>query len=83
MGMVPGGTGRNREFCSCRVDITGGISNEKMDILYDAQTSGGLLISVEVGKVERLLEQLHAKGVQQAAMVGEVIEDPKGRIVVS
>ncbi len=83
MGMVPGGTGRNREFCSCRVDIAGDISDVKMDILYDAQTSGGLLISVEVGKVERLLEQLHAKGVQQAAMIGEVREDLKGRIVIS
>ena len=82
MGMVPGGTGRNREFCSCRVEIHGDISNEKMDILYDAQTSGGLLISLEGEKVQRFLEQLHAKGVQPAAMIGEVREDPKGRIVL-
>jgi selenide,water dikinase len=80
MGLVPGGTARNREFCSCRVEISGDISNEKMDILYDAQTSGGLLISVEGEKAQRLLEQLHAKGVQPAAIIGEVIEEPKGRI---
>jgi selenide,water dikinase len=80
MGLVPGGTSRNREFCSCRVEISGDISNEKMDILYDAQTSGGLLISVEGEKAQRLLEQLHAKGVQPAAIIGEVIEEPKGRI---
>ena len=79
MGMVPGGTGRNREFYSCRVEIRGDIPNEKMDILYDAQTSGGLLISVEGEKVEKLLEQLHSKGAKWATMVGEVIEDPKGR----
>jgi selenide,water dikinase len=82
MGLVPGGTARNREFCSCRVEISGDISNEKMDILYDAQTSGGLLISVEGEKAQRLLEQLHAKGVQPAAIIGEVIEEPKGRIVL-
>ena len=82
MGLVPGGTARNREFCSCRVEISGDISNEKMDILYDAQTSGGLLISVKGEKAQRLLEQLHAKGVQPAAIIGEVIEEPKGRIVL-
>ena len=82
MGMVPGGTGRNREFYSCRVEIRGGIPNEKMDILYDAQTSGGLLISVEGIKVEKLLGQLHSKGVKWATMIGEVIEDPKGRAVL-
>jgi len=82
MGLVPAGTARNREFCSCRVEISGDISNEKMDILYDAQTSGGLLISIEGEKAQRLLEQLHAKGVQPAAIIGEVIEEPKGRIVL-
>ncbi len=82
MGLVPGGTARNREFFSCRVEISGDISNEKMDILYDAQTSGGLFISVEGEKAQRLLEQLHAKGVQLAAIIGEVIEEPKGRIVL-
>jgi selenide,water dikinase len=82
MGLVPGGTARNREFCSCRVEISGDISNEKMDILYDAQTSGGLFISVEGEKAQRLLEQLHAKGVKLAAIIGEVIEEPKGRIVL-
>lgn len=82
MGLVPAGTARNREFCSCRVEISGDISDEKLDILYDAQTSGGLLISVEGEKAQRLLEQLHAKGVQPAAIIGEVIEEPKGRIVL-
>jgi selenide,water dikinase len=82
MGMVPGGTGRNRQFCSCRAEIPRDIPNEKLDVLCDAQTSGGLLISVEGEKVQSLLEQLHSKGVRQAAMVGEVRTDPKGRVVL-
>jgi len=81
-GMVPGGTGRNREFASCRIELAGKIPEVIMDILYDAQTSGGLLISVEGEKAHSLLEQLHSKGVRQAAMVGEVRKDPKGRVVV-
>jgi selenide,water dikinase len=82
MGKVPGGTGRNREFASCRVEVAGTIPDAKMDILYDAQTSGGLLISVEGKRVKRLLEQLHRRGVKWAAIIGEVLDGPKGRVVL-
>jgi selenide,water dikinase len=82
MGMVPGGTRRNRDFAACKVEISGHVPDIKMDILYDAQTSGGLLISVEGEMVEMLLEQLHSKGVQWATVIGEVLEGPKGRVVL-
>jgi selenide,water dikinase len=82
IGMVPGGTGRNREFASCRVESAGTIPPAIVDILYDAQTSGGLLISVAAEKAQGLLERLHSRGVQHAALVGEVMEAPKGGIVV-
>jgi selenide,water dikinase len=82
IGMVPGGTGRNREFASCRVESAGTIPPAIVDILYDAQTSGGLLISVAAEKAQGLLERLHSRGVQHATVVGEVMEAPKGRIVL-
>jgi selenide,water dikinase len=82
MGMVPGGTARNRDFAECKVEIPGQVPDIKMDILYDAQTSGGLLISVERKRVKRLLEQLHCKGVTWAAIIGEVLDGPKGRVVL-
>jgi selenide,water dikinase len=81
-GMVPGGTGRNRDFSSCRLEIPGPVPNGRMDILYDPQTSGGLLISLEGERVELFLEQLHGKGVRWATIIGEVVEDPKGKIVL-
>jgi selenide,water dikinase len=62
--------------------LPGKIPDAKMDILYDAQTSGGLLISVDGEKAQGLVERLHSKGVRQAAMVGEVRENPKGRVVL-
>jgi selenide,water dikinase len=46
MGMVPGGTGRNRDFAACKVEVSGNVPDMKLDVLYDPQTSGGLLISV-------------------------------------
>ncbi len=82
MGMVPGGTGRNRDFAACKVEISGHVPDIKMDILYDAQTSGGLLISVKGKRVEMLLEQLHSKGVQWTTVIGEVLGGPKGRVVL-
>ena len=82
MGMVPGGTGRNRDFAACKVEILGHVPDIKMDILYDAQTSGGLLISVEGERVQMLLGQLHRRGVKWATIIGEVLEGPRGRIVL-
>jgi len=82
MGMVPGGTGRNRDFAACRVERSAGVSEIRMDILSDAQTSGGLLIFVEGDKAKVLIEQLHSRGVKHAAVIGEVLDDPKGRLLV-
>ena len=82
MGMVPGGTGRNREYAACKVEVLGGVPDIRVDILYDAQTSGGLLISVEGQRVNLLLEQLHRRGVTWATIIGEVLDGPKGRIVL-
>ena len=82
MGMVPGGTRRNRDFAACKVEILGHVPDIKMDILYDAQTSGGLLISVEGERVQMLLGQLRRRGVKWATIIGEVLEGPRGRIVL-
>ncbi|MBU1150653.1 MAG: selenide, water dikinase SelD, partial [Proteobacteria bacterium] len=52
------------------------------DILFDPQTSGGLLISVSEDKALRLIDRLHEAGVTEAAVIGEVVGSLKGRIVV-
>jgi len=45
-GAIPGGLKNNREFASCAVDIAANIPPEIENLLYDPQTSGGLLISL-------------------------------------
>jgi selenide,water dikinase len=82
MGFVPGGLGRNRDYRKNMVDISPGIPEFLQDILYDPQTSGGLLIAVNKAKVKSLLNNLHARGVTQATQIGETVDDPKGRILV-
>jgi len=81
MGMIPGGTYRNKEFRSKMVD-SAGIGDVMLDILFDPQTSGGLFISVSADKASLLLARLKEAGVTDAAIVGEVVSHPKQRIVV-
>ena len=81
MGMIPGGTYRNKEFRSKMVD-SAGIADVMLDILFDPQTSGGLFVSVSADKASLLLAKLKEAGVTDAAIVGEVVSHPKQRIVV-
>ena len=83
MGLIPGGTMRNRDFRLHMIDNAAGISDVLMLMLFDAQTSGGLLISASGQEAQTLLERLHREGVQEAAIIGEVVGKPKGRIVIA
>jgi selenide,water dikinase len=82
MGMIPGGLHRNREFRQHMVDMGPGVPQYLADILFDPQTSGGLLISVPPRKASRLLAKMHEAGITKAAIVGEVVAEPRGRIIV-
>jgi selenide,water dikinase len=82
MGMIPGGLHRNRDFRSNMVTIRNTVQDYMSDILFDPQTSGGLLISVAPEKAPGLLERMHREGIAEAAMIGEVVAELKGKIIV-
>jgi len=82
MGMTPGGLHRNREFRLSMVEFGGSIPQSMSDILFDPQTSGGLLISLPASEAESLLGRMHKEGIDEAAIIGEVTAEPKGRIIV-
>jgi selenide,water dikinase len=82
MGLVPAGAYRNREFRLFMVDFAPTVSRIFQDALFDPQTSGGLLICVAPERAQDLLKALKEKGVQDAAMVGEVVAEPKEKILV-
>ena len=71
-GFLPGGLKRNIEFLSRCVEFAEGIAEEVRNLLFDPQTSGGLLLSAAAGDAPRLLERLAERGVSAKA-VGEVI----------
>jgi len=81
-GLCPGGLYRNREFYSGKIEFAAGVSEDIQQILHDAQTSGGLLISLAPGAAQLLLDRLHEAGVQDAAIVGEVVGSPMSKVLV-
>lgn len=74
-GICPGGTKRNRDALKGKVTWAPEISDESQLILCDAQTSGGLLISVPKEKSAQLVERLQAAKTLAAARIGEIVAD--------
>jgi selenide,water dikinase len=71
-GVIPGGTVNNREYTASAVSYDDGVPEVLRVVLNDAQTSGGLLISVPAEKAESLMALLAEKAVEGAAVVGSV-----------
>ena len=82
MGLVPAGAYKNREFRECMVDFSPSVDRLVQDVLFDPQTSGGLLICVERDRADDLLRGLKEKGIKDAAIIGEVSTEAKERIIV-
>jgi selenide,water dikinase len=53
-GAVPGGLNNNRDFASCDVTVAASVAPEVENLLYDPQTSGGLLISLPASGAIRI-----------------------------
>ncbi|HAJ33616.1 MAG TPA: selenide, water dikinase SelD [Candidatus Atribacteria bacterium] len=78
-GMIPGGTLKNKEIYSCSVETKQDIPSEKEIILYDAQTSGGLLLSISPEQAEKAKELLFQKGFTSSQVIGKVIKVSSGK----
>ena len=83
MGLVPAGAHRNREFRVPMIDFGPSVDPIMQDILFDPQTSGGLLICVAREEAEPLLNALSGDGKTESALIGEVTLRPGNRIVVT
>ncbi|MFW5993410.1 MAG: AIR synthase-related protein, partial [Desulfohalobiaceae bacterium] len=83
MGMVPAGAHKNREFRQSLLKTEAEMSSVLRDILFDPQTSGGLLISVKAEQAQKLLQELHAKVRADCALVGEVLQDSEEKIILA
>lgn len=80
-GHAPGGTRRNLEFITPKTRWSDSLAEADRLLLCDAQTSGGLLISVAAAECDTLAGALQAEG-HAAAVVGELRPGPAGEIEV-
>jgi len=81
LGLVPEGDYENIRFCEKVVEISPEVDKDRLALLYDAQTSGGLLVSVPREKAETFYEELLKRGVFEAAEIGHVELGPPKVIV--
>ena len=80
-GVYPGGSRRNRTATAEHV-VAHDVDEELQAILFDAQTSGGLLLAVSPERTKSLVAALDERGVGQASVIGHIVEDPSGRVEV-
>lgn len=81
-GLIPAGMYRNRDFVGSLCETGAAVAQDLVDVLFDPQTSGGLLIAVEERASEDLVSDLRGAGVIDAAAVAQVGNSSTQRIVI-
>lgn len=81
-GFIPGGLERNRDYRQSMVSFAEDVPAYLWDLLFDPQTSGGLLIALAPEKAAKLLKNLKEAGVKEAAIIGEFTGNNPGNISV-
>lgn len=85
--MLTRGDRSNRDYTKDHVSSKGSVNKDLEHLLYDPQTSGGLLISVPAANAESLLHDLRKNGDEVSAIIGKVMmpedESEKGTIVIN
>lgn len=82
MGLIPAGAYKNKDFREKMIAFSETVPRALQDILFDPQTSGGLLISVSGNQVTALVAALKDGGIDDVAQIGEVIDGPEEKIWV-
>jgi selenide,water dikinase len=83
IGLIPAGAFKNKEFRTAMITFAADVDPILRDILFDPQTSGGLLIGVENTLAQDLLNELTTSGVEHSAIIGDVTDESAGRIIVA
>ncbi len=81
MGLIPAGAYRNRAYAQAGVSVRGNVSLAMQDILYDPQTSGGLLFAIPAAEAQSCLTRLK-QTVPDAAVIGYVTEKEDFSIIL-
>jgi len=74
MGVIPGASFRNKEFAEADCSFVESLDYNHKILLFDAQTSGGLLMCVDPSKANHIISELKDSGYTHSAIIGEVVE---------
>src|SRR5262249_11505498 len=72
----------NASYVASSIRVEGQPDSTRLEFFYDAQTSGGLLISVPGAEAKNLVDLARSKGATAAVIVGEVIERTEAALIV-
>jgi selenide,water dikinase len=81
-GIAGGAVERNRESSGHCLSTDDAIQPAMLDLCFDPQTSGGLMIAVPQNVGSNLLERLHAADMPEAMIIGKVLDKGSGRILL-
>lgn len=82
MGIIPAGMYKNMEYISSDVKVEGEVKQEVLDVLYDPQTSGGLLISIPEARAHELMTQLKISKALCCEIIGKAVAKQEKYVVV-
>jgi selenide, water dikinase len=83
MGFIPAGAYKNREFREQMIIFAELVPRTLQDLMYDPQTSGGLLISVSEVHCAALVSALKDGGIDDAVQIGDIVDGPEEKIWVA
>ena len=82
LGLVPAGAYNNRKYLEDSVVFATDPGREIQDLMYDPQTSGGLLIAAAPDKTQEMLRRMQQQGLTGLAIVGEAAPQEGPAIIV-
>jgi selenide,water dikinase len=82
MGLIPAGAYKNRDFREQMITVAETVPRTLQDLLFDPQTSGGLLISVSSNQAATLVAALKNAAIDDVQQIGDIIDGPAEKIWV-
>jgi selenide,water dikinase len=81
-GETTGSNGANRQLVAGKLDLAGNLTAEQKELLFDPQTSGGLLLAVAGDQADALLRDLHQAGIAASTIIGQALASPQSRLLI-
>jgi selenide,water dikinase len=83
-GLIPAGSYAIKHFCERSVEIAPQLETVLIDLIFDPQTSGGLVISLGPDVADACLKELKDEGIKSARIIGDIFSPhPKGRLKIA